>query len=253
MRISIIQMKIEDGNKSQNVDKALALIERCKNPDFIVLPELWSTGLAFHDAERLAEPLTGPTVSLLTKYAAAHDTYIIGSILEEDNNVYNTLHVVGPRGLLGSYRKIHLFSLMKEDHFLKPGKDYSTFSTKFCPISGIICYDIRFPELSRALTLQGAHILFVSAEFPHPRKNHWQTLVKARAIENQLFVVACNRSGQSEKYDFFGASTIVDPWGEVLLEAEDSESVLSCHIDLERVSECRKNLPALDDIKLLDQ
>jgi omega-amidase len=77
--------------------------------------------------------------------------------------------------------------------------------------------------------------------------------VKARAVENQLFVVACNRSGRSKKYDFFGASTIIDPWGEILVEAEDSESVLSCYIDLERVSECRKNLPALDDIKLLDQ
>lgn len=251
MRISVIQMKIEDGNKPKNTERALSFIKKCSDSDFVVLPELWSTGLASYNAEELAEPLTGETITLLEACAARCHLYIVGSILENDGRIYNTLHVVGPEGLLGSYRKIHLFSLMKEDQFLEPGTDYSTFSTDFCTISGIICYDIRFPELSRALALQGTEILFVPAEFPYPRKNHWQILLRARAIENQFFVAACNRSGQSEDYHFFGASAVIDPWGEVMIEAGTQECILTCDINLERISECRKNLPVFDDIKLV--
>ncbi len=252
MKISLIQMEIEDGAKPENVEKALSLIEKCSDADFVVLPELWSTGLTLQNAEKLAEPLTGETISLLTECALHHHTYIIGSILENDKpNYYNTLHVVGPGGLSGSYRKIHLFSLMKEDHFLSPGETYSTISTEFCTIAGIICYDIRFPELSRYLALEGAQILFVPAEFPHPRKMHWEILLRARAIENQVFVVACNRTGKSEKYHFFGSSTVIDPWGTILVEAEERESVFSCSIDLEEVPECRKSLPAFEDICLI--
>lgn len=252
MRISVIQMEIEDGNKPKNRDKAFSFIKKCADSDFVVLPELWSTGMALKDAAELAELLTGETISLLRGHAATHDIYIVGSILETDTNrFYNTLHVVGPHGLIGAYRKIHLFSLMGEPQILEAGKDYSTFSTQLCTIAGIICYDIRFPELSRALALQGAQILFVPAGFPYPRKSHWQTLLRARAIENQFFVVACNRAGKSELYHFCGASAVIDPWGEVLQEAEDSEGVISCDINLERISECRKNLPAFDDIKLV--
>lgn len=252
MKISLIQMEIEDGAKPENIEKALSLIERCSGADFVVLPELWSTGFALRDAEELAEPLTGETVSLLTECALHHHTYIIGSILENDKtNYYNTLHVVGPEGLSGSYRKIHLFSLMKEDHFLNPGKTYSTISTEFCTIAGIICYDIRFPELSRFLSLGGAQILFVPADFPHPRKMHWEILLRARAIENQVFVVACNRTGKSEKYHFFGGSTVIDPWGTILVEAEESEGVFSCSIDPEKIFECRKSLPAFENIRLI--
>jgi omega-amidase len=252
MKVSIIQMEIEEGNKSKNIEKACSLLERCEPSDFVVLPELWSTGLALQNAKELAESLRGETISRLEEYAAQYNQYIIGSILERDNNIfYNTLHVVGPEGLSGSYRKIHLFSLMKEDYFLNPGATFQVISTRFCTIAGIVCYDIRFPELPRALALEGAQILFVPAEFPHPRKNHWKTLLRARAIENQFFVVACNRTGQSETYQFFGASTVIDPWGEILVEAADEENILSCDINLEKISECRRNLPAFHDIQLI--
>ncbi len=245
-------MEIEDGVKSKNIEKALSFIKKCENADFVVLPELWSTGIALQCAEELAEPLTGETISLLEDYAQQYHLYIVGTILENDREkVYNTLHLVGPEGLVGAYRKIHLFSLMREDQFLEPGTEHVIFPTKFCDIAGIICYDIRFPELARALALEGAKILFVPAEFPHPRKNHWEILLKARAIENQLFVVACNRTGKSEKYHFFGNSAVIDPWGEVLVKAADQEGSISCNVDLKRISECRKMLPAFDDVRLL--
>ena len=252
MKISIIQMDIVEGSKEENIDKALSFIKKCKNSDFVVLPELWSTGLTFNHVPELAESINGETISLLGKVAAQEKTIIIGSILERENSsYYNTLHIMGPGGLLGIYRKIHLFSLMRENQVLEPGTHYSTFPVKSCIISGIICYDIRFPELSRALALKGTQILFVPAEFPHPRKNHWQVLLRARAIENQFFVVACNRTGQSEKYHFFGASTVIDPWGDVLVEAADQEGIITYRINMERISECRRELPALDDIRLI--
>ena len=251
MNISVIQMEIEDGAKPKNVEKALSFIDTCADADIVVLPELWSTGLALEHAAELAEPIPGETISFLKECAAAHTQYILGSILENDKNTfYNTLHVVGPGGLVGTYRKIHLFSLMEENHFLKPGTTYQLFQTEFCTVAGIICYDIRFPELSRVLAVKGAEVLIVPAEFPCPRKSHWDTLLKARAIENQFFVIGCNRVGASEQYQFFGGSTIIDPWGDVLVKAKDAESVFSCSIDLERISACRKHLPAFNDIQL---
>lgn len=252
MNISVIQMEIEDGAKPKNVENALSFVDKCADADIVVLPELWSTGLALENAQELAEPIPGESTSLLKEYAAAHTQYILGSILENDNNTfYNTLHVVGPQGLVGTYRKIHLFSLMGEDHFLKPGTTYQLFPTELCTLAGVICYDIRFPELPRALAVKGAEVLVVPAEFPCPRKNHWDTLLKARAIENQFFVVACNRVGTSEQYQFFGSSAVIDPWGDVVVEAGDSEGIFSCTIDLKRISECRKNLPTFNDIQLV--
>ncbi|MBU7042832.1 MAG: carbon-nitrogen family hydrolase [Theionarchaea archaeon] len=252
MRISVIQMEIEDGNKKENIQKALSFIETCKSDDFVVLPELWSTGMALKDASTLAEPLTGYTISLLEECATKCGMYIIGSILEKDSShIYNTLHVVGPEGLLGTYRKIHLFSLMKEDQYIHPGTQYSIFPTPAITVSGIICYDIRFPELSRALAIQGTQMLFVPAEFPRPREAHWKILLRARAIENQFFVIACNRTGKSKKYDFFGNSAIIDPWGTVLMEATDRECVLRCECTLESITTARETLPALKDIRLL--
>lgn len=251
MDISVIQMEIEDGAKPKNVENALSLIDTCADADIVVLPELWSTGLALENAAELAEPIPGETISLLKECAAAYTQYILGTILENDNNTfYNTLHVVGPHGIVGIYRKIHLFSLMEEDHFLKAGTVYQPFQTELCTLAGVICYDIRFPELSRVLAVKGAEVLIVPAEFPCPRKNHWDTLLKARAIENQFFVIGCNRVGTNKYYQFFGGSTIIDPWGDVVVKAKDAEGVFSCSIDLKRISECRKNLPAFSDIRL---
>ncbi len=131
MNISIIQMEIEDGARRQNIENALSFLERCKNSDLVVLPELWSTGLSLHRAADLAEPLTGETISFLKAYAATYKTYVLGSILEKrKSKFYNTLHVVGPEGLLGVYRKIHLFSLMNEPRYLEPGTEYAPFSTE---------------------------------------------------------------------------------------------------------------------------
>ncbi|MGD2250680.1 MAG: carbon-nitrogen family hydrolase [Candidatus Methanofastidiosia archaeon] len=252
MNISLVQMELVDGAKEKNIEKALSCIALCRNADIVVLPELWSTGLALQKASELAEPVPGATTEILTEYCADNTMYIIGSILESCNNTYyNTLHVVGPHGLLGVYQKIHLFSLMEEDQFLTPGTEYNIFSTDVGTLAGIICYDIRFPELTRALTVKGAEILCVPAEFPCPRNKHWDILLQARAIENQIFVVACNRTGITSQYHFFGGSMVVDPWGDIVVKAGDKEGIYTCVIDTSQISECRQRLPVLKDIQLL--
>lgn len=245
-------MELDEGDKEKNTEKALSFISQCTHADVVLLPELWSTGLTFEKAPQLAEPMPGPTTKILCEFAMKHSMYIIGSILELRNtSYYNTLHIVDPTGSINVYRKIHLFSLMKEDQFLTSGTECNIFSTDLGTIAGIICYDIRFPELVRSLTLKGAEILFVPAEFPHPRKQHWDILLQARAIENQIFVIACNRTGTSKKYHFFGGSTIIDPWGEIMVQAADQEGIYTCEIDTHRILECRKRLPVLKDIRLL--
>jgi omega-amidase len=111
----------------------------------------------------------------------------------------------------------------------------------------MICYDIRFPELARTLALDGAKILFVPAEWPHPRLHHWRTLLMARAIENQMFVVSCNRVGTSGSTHFFGHSLIIDPWGEIIAEGAEHEEIITAALDLTEVDKVRGRIPVFED------
>jgi predicted amidohydrolase len=115
------------------------------------------------------------------------------------------------------------------------------------PAAMMICYDIRFPELARTLALGGAKVLFVPAEWPHPRLHHWKTLLTARAIENQMFVVACNRVGRSVDTDFFGHSLVLNPWGETLVEGDETERILQATLELDEVDRVRKTIPIFED------
>lgn len=111
----------------------------------------------------------------------------------------------------------------------------------------MICYDLRFPELARSLALDGAHIVFVPAEWPHPRLNHWRALLQARAIENQMFIVAVNRVGKGGNHTFCGHSMVVDPWGSILAEMKEEEASLTVDIDLEEVDRVRRKIPVFKD------
>jgi predicted amidohydrolase len=136
---------------------------------------------------------------------------------------------------------------MKEDLFLKAGNKALLCDTSIGKMGVLICYDIRFPELARRLTLEGAEMLVVPAEWPHPRLDHWRTILKARAIENQLFVMAANRCGKQGMVRFCGNSMIVNPLGEVISEAGEREEAITAEIDLSIVTKYRKDMPALKD------
>jgi omega-amidase len=136
---------------------------------------------------------------------------------------------------------------MDEHLYLEAGEEKGLFELDNRTFGGVICYDIRFPEWIRAHTAKGAEALFVVAEWPAPRLSHWRSLLIARAIENQCFVIACNRSGSDPNNEFAGHSMFIDPWGEVIAEAGANEELLSAVIELDLVKDIRKQIPIFED------
>ncbi len=246
MKISIVQMDIEVGKKEKNFQRGISFIKEAaeKKSDLIVLPELWTTGYVknLHD---LAEPLDGETITTLTDLAEEYSTTILGTIAEKAEECYNTMHVVSSHGLEASYRKMHLFSLMNEEKFF----DHGTTIGIHRDVGMLICYDLRFPELARTLARKGAELLIVPAEWPYPRLDHWRTLLKARAIENQAYVIGCNRVGTDKTLEYFGHSVVIDPWGERIIEGNTEEKILICEIDMSLVKKIRDEFPVLKDMK----
>ncbi|MFT8322621.1 MAG: nitrilase-related carbon-nitrogen hydrolase, partial [Bacillus sp. (in: firmicutes)] len=151
--------------------------------------------------------------------------------------------------LVHTYDKLHLFQLMDEHKYLQSGTEDGLFKLDHQTFAGLICYDIRFPEWIRTHTTKGAEALFVVAEWPLPRLAHWRSLLIARAIENQCYVIACNRSGTDPNNVFAGHSMIIDPWGEVLAEASEKSEIVHGTIDMEKVKEVRKMIPIFADRK----
>jgi predicted amidohydrolase len=172
-----------------------------------------------------------------------------GSVLAaETGNIFNRAQVIDAAGrYVSSYDKVHLFRLMEEDKYLAPGTSASLFELGAMTCASVICYDIRFCELPRKLAVQGAELLFVSAEWPSPRVEHWRTLLRARAIENQLFVAACNRGGVTDGEVFAGNSMLVAPDGTVLAEAGTGEEIIWADFEPELVRQVRKQIPVFED------
>ena len=136
---------------------------------------------------------------------------------------------------------------MDEHKYLSPGHHPTIVDTSWGKMGLAICYDLRFPELFRVYALAGAKIVFLPAEWPHPRLNHWQILLRARAIENQMYVVACNRVGTSKDTHFCGHSCIIDPWGEVVAEIGEDDGILTAEIGINKVDEVRSSIPIFAD------
>ncbi|MFC4302899.1 carbon-nitrogen family hydrolase [Cohnella boryungensis] len=254
LRVAIVQMNIEAGSPDANFAKMEAkLLEAAAldpKPDLIVLPEMWNTGYALTEIGKLADPDGTRTKQLVSEFCRSHSVNVLaGSIAQlRGDQVTNTIHVFDRTGAeISEYSKIHLFQLMNEHLHLQAGEAAGVFQLEGSPAAAMICYDIRFPELARKLALGGAKILFVPAEWPHPRLHHWRTLLQARAIENQMFVVSCNTVGESGGSSFFGHSMVIDPWGEVLAEAEEKETILTADIDLSLVDEVRGRIPVFAD------
>jgi predicted amidohydrolase len=182
--------------------------------------------------------------------ARQHKVAILGSCLSllGEGKYGNTAVYFNNQGqLLNQYSKIHLFQLMDEHLYLTGGEKLSVVETEW-GLGGLsICYDLRFPEIFRAYALSGAQMVFLPSEWPHPRLAHWQTLLRARAIENQMYMIACNRVGNSKNTDFFGHSCIIDPWGEIVVEAGESEILLTAEIDLGKVDAVRAKIPIFAD------
>lgn len=251
LTVSVAQMDIALGKPKANLAKAreIAAEARRRGSDVVVFPELWTTGYDLKNTERYAADLNEGHFAQVAETARENDIYIFGSLLEAKGSCYhNTTPIFSPNGeRIGVYRKIHLFRMMAEDRYLAPGEETPVFNLPWGKCAIAICYDLRFPELFRKYALAGARVVFLPAEWPHPRLAHWRTLLAARAIENQIFLVACNRVGESAGENFFGHSAIYDPWGKVLLEAGESEVLLTATLDLDLVERVRETMPVLAD------
>ncbi|SCW49402.1 Carbon-nitrogen hydrolase [Paenibacillus tianmuensis] len=251
---ALLQMDIAIGEPERNFAKLESLLHEAvahdTKPDVIVFPEMWNTGYALDRIQELADHYGERTEALLAAFSRKHGVNIIGGSIAEkrDDGVYNTIFAYDRQGnRAGDYSKIHLFRLMDEEKFLQSGERAGELQLDGIPAGMMICYDIRFPELARKLALGGAQILFVPAEWPNPRLHHWRTLLMARAIENQMFVVSCNRVGVSGTTEFFGHSMVIDPWGEVLAEGGEAETIVRAAVDLSQVPAVRGKIPVFED------
>ena len=252
LTVSLAQIDIEFGNPVQNLKKVTDYVAEAarRGSDWIVLPELWSTAYDLINASQHATLTNAGVFAELATLAKQHHITIIGSALSDmgDGRYGNTLTWHRPNGdLAASYSKLHLFRLMDEHCHLAAGDAPALVETEFGKVGLGICYDLRFPELFRHYALAGATMMVLPAEWPHPRKMHWRTLIRARAIENQMFMIACNRVGEGGGNQFFGHSAIIDPYGEVIIEGGEQEMLLTGVVDFGRLPAVRDQIPIFTD------
>ncbi len=252
LTISLGQMDVKLGDPEHNlkvVEEMTAEAAR-RGSDLIVFPELWSTGYDLENAAQHAAPVGQGIFAQVSGLAKQHNIAILGSCLStlRPGEYGNTAVFIEPDGsVLGSYTKTHLFGPMEESVYLTPGDSLTLVETRWGKAGLAICYDLRFPEVFRAYALAGAKIVFLPAEWPYPRIKHWRTLLRARAIENQFYVAACNRVGESKGYDFLGHSCLIDPSGEAVIEAGENENLLTAVIQMDKVDQARAKMPVFED------
>lgn len=246
MKLALIQFKPKLGAVDENFERASRLIESSMidRPDVIVLPELWSTGFFPTPLEQFADQNGRRTSELLSGSARIHRVNIVGgtTLVRDGNNFFNrNLNFDRNGSLVAKYDKIHLFSMSGEDKIFTAGSSSVVFELDGVKCSTIVCYDLRFPELSRQLALNGVEVMFVPAAWPLKRLEHWRVLNLARAIENQMFVAAVNSAGHSMP---------IDPWGEVMIESGAEEKILTAELELERIKEVRAMMSVFADRKI---
>jgi predicted amidohydrolase len=246
-----IQFTVKQGDVDANlayVREALARVA-AQGVNLAVLPEMWSSGFSYKNLNELALRTQGIVFELL-ELSSRHKMVIIGSMPEPNGDkVFNAVYVIDNGSLAGVYRKMHLFSLLGEERAFSGGDSWLCAETSLGKVGVIICYDLRFPELSRRLAVEGAQVICVPAQWPKPRQEHWRTLLRARAMENQLFIVACNACGIIGKLDFFGMSMIIDAKGELLAEAGECEGEIVASLDMQAMIDWRAQIPCFNDRK----
>ncbi|WP_406495613.1 carbon-nitrogen family hydrolase [Streptomyces sp. NBC_00846] len=257
MRASLIQIAV-DPDESVNFrrQRVASLIADQRGADLVVLPELWPVGaFAYTSFADEAEPLQGPTHDIMAKAAADAGVWLhAGSFVERaaDGTLYNTALVFTPEGeRAATYRKVHRFGFDKgEAVMMGAGEELVTVALPETTLGLATCYDLRFPEMFRGLVDAGAETLIVAAGWPERRRAHWTLLARARAVENQSYLLAVGTAGTHAGIQQAGHSIVVDPWGEVLAEAGADEEVLSVELDPSKVAATREQFPALKDRRL---
>ncbi|MDY0407054.1 carbon-nitrogen family hydrolase [Virgibacillus sp. 179-BFC.A HS] len=252
MKIAAIQMDVAYGQPEVNFAHTEEKIKEAAGlgADIAVLPEMWNTGYDLTRLQETADHNGEKTKAILQRLSSQLQIAIVGGSVatKKAGGYYNSMYVANKSGeIIAEYDKAHLFRLMDEHHYLQPGNTVNVFTLDGVKMGGMICYDLRFPEWFRLYALKGAQIIFVPAQWPDARIDHWKTLLQARAIENQCFVVAVNRVGMDPNNAFNGNSMIIAPWGKVLWTGENKEMIHVEEIDLQEVRDVRERIPVFQD------
>jgi omega-amidase len=250
--IALAQMAVALGQPEQNkaTARTMAAQAAAQGADLLLLPELWATGYDLDRSDEYAAPLDAGHFGLMADLAQTHRLCVAGTALEANpgGRPYNTAALYGPDGArVGAYRKVHLWAPLGEVEHMTPGEALPAFDLPWGRVALAICYDLRFPELWRRYADAGAQLILIPAEWPSRRVEHWRLLLRARAVENQLFVAGCNRAGADADGEFGGHSAVADPWAQVLVEAGPEPGLLVTRLDLDEVARSRRLFPFLAD------
>ena len=259
MKTAVIQMHV-GADKRENMARATALVAQAasRGAEVVVLPEMFNTPYQTKKFPLYAEKAGGKCWSILSGAARKNRVYLIGGSIpecEERGRVYNTSFVFDRNGAqIAFHRKAHLFDIdvpggqrFKESETLTAGEAVTTFETEFGTMGLLICYDFRFPEMSRIMANRGAKVIFVPAAFNMTTgPAHWELLFRSRAVDNQVYTVGVAPARDpSASYQSWGHSIVCSPWGDVIMQADETESVAITALDLDRLCEVRSQLPLL--------
>ncbi|MGQ3412140.1 carbon-nitrogen family hydrolase [Natrinema sp. LN54] len=267
LTLALAQIRVEAGEVEANVDRAYEAVTRAaaRGADLVALPELFNVGyFAFDLYARNAEPFAGETFTRIREAAADHGIAVLAGSIVEDLGETETVETPADDGLANTaalfdadgdlrlvYRKHHLFGYESaESELLVPGERLETASIGGLTVGVTTCYDLRFPELYRRLVDDGVELVLVPSAWPYPRIEHWTTLSRARAIENQAYVATVNGAGEFDDATLLGRSSVYDPWGVSLASSGDEPALVTTEIDSGTVADVREEFPALRDRRL---
>jgi predicted amidohydrolase len=249
LRVAAVQHDIVWEDPETNFQKLRPQITEAANEggQLVVLSEMFSTGFTMNSA-KCAEALDGASHQFLVDQAAEHQIWITGSVPMrwEDGIAYNTLNLVAPNGDTYRYKKIHPFSFSAEPENYGAGSEFLQVDIEGTRTTFFICYDLRFAD-EFWQTAQSTDLFVIPANWPAGRRIHWQTLLQARAIENQAYVLGVNRVGDGDGLSYSGDSALIDPWGEMIVSGTSDESLLVADVDVEVVKQTRTSFPVFQD------
>ena len=259
LKIGLAQISCKRADKTSNIEKMKTYAEKAKKVDaeLVIFPELSLTDYLVRDLiYELAEPIPGPSVEKMMEIAKQNKIYIVFGMPEmskrAESVIYNTAVLVGPEGYIGKYRKMHLptHSVFEEKRYFRQGYETPVFETQIGRIGLMICYDVFFPEVSRALKLNGAQLIVCISASPAVRRKFFEILTAARAIENNVFLAYVNLVGIEDGLQFWGGSRIISPSGSIIAKAKyDEEDFVVEEIDLKDVRHVAAFVPTIRDLR----
>jgi predicted amidohydrolase len=259
IKLALAQMSCKQGNKTANIKKIEKIVTKAKNhaAELVIFPELSLTGYVVRDQiYELAETIPGPSTNILENIARKTKTHIIFGMPELSEKthatLYNTAVLIGPKGLIGKYRKMYLptHSVFEEKRYFRPGYQTAAFETELGKIGLIICYDIFFPEVSRLTRLEGAQLIVCISASPAVRRMFFEVLTVARAMENAAFLAYVNLVGIEDGLQFWGGSKLIGPQGKILVKAKyDEEDLVIGEVDYADIRPVEAFVPTLKDIR----